>query len=154
MSGDCFSRVPTQFLPAPAHSGVPNLHVQLRLLLGRRMRRDGLGSAGLMVGLLHPKGLFQPGMAQYSRATHARECSGSSRHSFQTRSLPRLRVGAQPPQGCCFWDWHPVRTGWITRTPQSCHGAQQGDKCSAKHREAKTEDVEGKKNIYIFYLEE
>lgn len=32
------------------------------VLLGRRVRRDGLGSAAFTAGLLHLKGLFQPKM--------------------------------------------------------------------------------------------
>lgn len=41
---------PTQ--PISPCSGAPILHGQLRLLLGRRVRRDGLGSAGFMVDII------------------------------------------------------------------------------------------------------
>lgn len=83
-----------------------------------------------------------------------REGSGSTRHSLSKAGGFSLhRVGVQLSLRAAsggFWDWHPVRTGWITLTDQSCHGTQQGDKCSAKHREAKTEDVEEKRTFTFF----
>lgn len=64
---------------------------------------------------------------------------------------PRATRGSSAPRAAPagFWGWHRG-TGWITLTHQSCRGAQQGDKCSAKHREAKTEDVEEKRTFTFF----
>lgn len=141
----------SQFLPVLPCSGVPILHLELRVLLGRRMRRDGLGSVAFTAGLLHLKGLFQPKMVQwFSGCAMPREWSGSPRHSLSkagafSHCWWELRAA---PGG--LWDWHPVGTGCITLTHQSCHGAQQGDKCSAKHRGAKTEDVEEKRTFTFF----
>lgn len=73
-------------------------------------------------------------------------------HQALISNLSSVWEGSSPraAAGGGFWDWHPVRTGWITVTDRSCRGAQQGDKCSAKHREAKTEDVEEKRTFTFF----
>lgn len=72
---------------------------------------------------------------------------------FPKQELSHSVCGSSAPPRAApggFWDWHPVRTAWITLREQSCHGAQLGDKCSAKHREAKTEDVEEKRTFTFF----
>lgn len=124
--------------------------------VGRRVRRDGLGSAGFMVDIISK--VFSS--LKWSCDSLAVPCPGSGLAApdthFPKQELSHSACGGSAPRGLPLvgFGTGTCENRLVTLTHQSCRGAQQGDKCSAQHREAKAEDVEGKKNINIFYLEE